>query len=108
MNQLGLPTAEQVQAVYQQGEEAMVALVNQIIAVIRQLEARVQTLADHLAKNSGNSSQLPSSDRLSKPRPQLAEVKKQPHKWVTLRALRVLKIGSQVLGWIGLIAACAF
>ena len=46
MNQLDLPTAEQVQAVYQQGEEAMVALVNQLIAVIRQLEARVQTLED--------------------------------------------------------------
>ena len=56
MNQLDLPTAEQVQAVYQQGEEAMVVLVNQLAAVIQQLEARVQTLEDQLAKNSGNSS----------------------------------------------------
>jgi hypothetical protein len=41
-----------VPAVYQQGEEAMVALVNQLVAVIQQLEARVQTLEDQLAKNT--------------------------------------------------------
>jgi len=69
MNQLDLPTPEQVHAVYQQGEEAMVALVNQLVVVIRQLEARVQALEDQLAKNSGNSSRPPSSDGLGKPRP---------------------------------------
>ena len=49
MNPLNLPTPEQVHAVYQQGEEAMVALALQLVAVIQQLEARVQTLEDQLA-----------------------------------------------------------
>jgi transposase len=69
MNKLDLPTPEQVRAVYQQGEEAVVALVNQLVQVIRQLEARVQALEDQLAKNSGNSSKPPASDGLTKPRP---------------------------------------
>lgn len=64
-----LPTPEQVQAVYEQGQEATIALVNQLIAVIQHLEARVQTLEDQLTKHSGNSSKPPSSDGLSKPRP---------------------------------------
>jgi transposase len=58
-----------VHAVYQQGEDAMIDLVNQLVAVIRQWEARVQTLEDQLAKNSGNRSKPPSSDGLSQPRP---------------------------------------
>jgi len=69
MTPIDLPTPEQVHAVYQQGEEAMAVLVNQLAAVIQQVEARVQTLEDQLAKNSGNSSKPPSSDGLSKPRP---------------------------------------
>jgi transposase len=69
MNKLDLPTPEQVRAVYQQGEEAVVALVNQLVQVITAFEARVQALEDQLAKNSGNSSKPPSSDGLSKPRP---------------------------------------
>jgi len=64
-----LPTLEQVRAVYRQGEEAVVALVNQLVQVIMTLEARVQALEDQLAKNSGNSSKPPSSDGLSKLRP---------------------------------------
>src|SRR3989304_1005034 len=69
MNKLDLPTPDQVRAVYQQGEEAVVAFVNQLVQVIMALEARVQALEDQLAKNSGNSSKPPSSDGLSKPRP---------------------------------------
>lgn len=69
MNQLNLPTPEQVHAVYQQGEETVVVMVLQLVSVIQQLEGRVQTLEDQLAKNSGNSSKPPSSDGLSKPRP---------------------------------------
>ncbi len=69
MNKLDLPTPEQVRAVYQQGEDAVVALVNQLVQMIRALEARIQALEDHLARNSGNSSKPPSSDGLSKPRP---------------------------------------
>ena len=68
MNKIDLPTPEQVRAVYQQGEEAMLALVAQLVQVITQLEARVQALEDQLAKNSGNSGKPPSSDGLAKPR----------------------------------------
>jgi transposase len=69
MNQLDLPTPDQVRAIYQQGEEAVVALVNQLVQMITAVEARVQALEDQLAKNSGNSSKPPSSDGLAKPRP---------------------------------------
>jgi len=69
MNKFDLPTPEQVQAVYHQGEEAVVALVTQLVAMITALEARVQGLQDQLSKNSSNSSKPPSSDGLSKPQP---------------------------------------
>lgn len=64
-----LPPPEQVRAIYQQGEEAMVALVGHLVQLITQLETRVQQLEDQLSKNSGNSSKPPSSDGLAKPRP---------------------------------------
>ena len=64
-----LPTHEQVQAAYQQGEEAVMALVDGLVTVIRLLEARLQALEDQVAKNSGNSSKPPSSDGLQKPHP---------------------------------------
>ena len=64
-----LPAHEEVRAAYYQGEEAVIALVDGLAAVIRALEARVQALEDQLAKNSGNSRKPPSSDGLTKPRP---------------------------------------
>lgn len=69
MTPTSFPTSEQVRAVYQQGEDAVIALFDELGAVIRVLEARVQSLEDQLAKNSSNSSKPPSSDGLQKPRP---------------------------------------
>ena len=63
-----LPTPEDIHTAYEQGEDAVLALVNGLIAVIRALEARIQALEDQVAKNSGNSSKPPSSDGLNKPR----------------------------------------
>jgi transposase len=62
-----LPTPEEIRAVYRQREEAVVAAFEQLVAVIRALEARVQGLEVQLSKNSGNSSRPPSSDGLKKP-----------------------------------------
>jgi transposase len=64
-----LPTDEQVRAAYQHGEETILTLVHGLVAAIRALEARVQTLEDQLAKNSQNSSKPPSSDGFKKPQP---------------------------------------
>lgn len=65
-------TPEQIREVYRQGEDAVVALVTalvtEMLAVIRRLEARVQVLEDQLAKNSSNSSKPPSSDGFQKPK----------------------------------------
>jgi len=64
-----LPDHDDVRAAYQQGEDAVIALVDALVALIRQLEERVQALEDQLAQNSRNSNKPPSSDGLQKPRP---------------------------------------
>ena len=64
----GLPTPEDVHAAYVQGEEAVLALVGALTAIILDLQARVNAIEDQLGKNSRNSSQPPSSDGLRKPR----------------------------------------
>jgi transposase len=68
MTPQGLPTRDDVHAAYVQGEEAVLALVGILPARILNLQARVNALADHLGKNSRNSSKPPSSDGLQKPR----------------------------------------
>lgn len=66
MTDLQLPTRGEIRAAYAQGEEAVVALFDQMMAVIVTLASRVQTLEDQQAKNSGNSGKPPSSDGLKK------------------------------------------
>jgi len=82
METLWTPSLEDIHQAYTQGEEAVVALVMQMVAqhaellavvqqqqeTIRRLEDRVHTLEDQLAKNSSNSGKPPSSDGLKKPR----------------------------------------
>ena len=68
MTPRGLPTPEDVHAAYLQGEEAVLALVGALTAIILNLQARVNALEDQLGKNSRNSSKPPSSDGLQKPR----------------------------------------
>jgi transposase len=88
-----LPTEEEVRAAARQGEDAVVALVVDLVSnwidvlqqqqeqlhqqfetvqaqqeTIQRLEERVQALEDQLAKNSRNSGKPPSSDGLKKPR----------------------------------------
>jgi transposase len=73
-------TRAEIQAVYDAGPEAVIALVESLLATIAQqqaaidaLTARVQQLEDRLAQNSRNSNKPPSSDGLAKkpqsPRP---------------------------------------
>ncbi len=47
------PTPEEIRAIYRQGEDAVVASFEQMLALVRTLEARIQALEDQLAKNSG-------------------------------------------------------
>lgn len=68
MTPRGLPTPDDVHAAYVQGEEAVLALVGKLTALIVNLQARVNASEDQLGKNSRNSSKPPSSDGLQKPR----------------------------------------
>src|SRR5215468_10122337 len=69
MTPQGIPTPDDVRAAYVQGEEAVLALVGTMTALILNLQARVNALEDQLGNNSRNSSKPPSSDGLQKPRP---------------------------------------
>jgi transposase len=70
MEKLRPITPEEIHAVYEQGEQAVVKLVAdwtvEQITVVRLLEARIQALEDRIAKNSSNSGKPPSSDGLTK------------------------------------------
>src|SRR5438874_10435919 len=59
-------THEEIRAVYDQGPEAVIALIELLCAQLVALTARVKELEDRLATNSRNSSKPPSSDSLTK------------------------------------------
>jgi transposase len=66
MTKIQLPNSDEIRKLYQAGEESVVVAFEQLVAVIHQLENRVQSLEDQLAKNSNNSSKPPSSDGYGK------------------------------------------
>ncbi len=53
---------DEIRAVYAQGEDAVIALVEGLLERIAVLEARVEALENQISKNSRNSSKAPSSD----------------------------------------------
>ena len=66
MTSIHIPSQEEVRAAYQQGEEAVMGLFDQMTHNISLLLDRVQALEDQLAKNSRNSNKPPSSDGINK------------------------------------------
>lgn len=58
----GLPNDEEIGEIYDQGKEAVIVLIHELVERLRRLEDRV-------AKNSQNSGKPPSSDGLNKPSP---------------------------------------
>jgi transposase len=64
MSRTSIPSREEIQAIYAQGEEAVYDFV---VSIIEQFEARIQVLEDRLNKDSHNSSKPPSSDGLKRP-----------------------------------------
>jgi transposase len=69
MTSIRIPSHEEIHIAYQQGEEAVINLFDQMAQNILLLNQRMQVLEDRLSKNSQNSSKPPSSDGLNKPAP---------------------------------------
>ena len=65
---VNLPIIEEIRVLYHQSGEAVVAAFEQLVMLIRKLEARVQALEDQRAKNSRDTHKSPSSDGLKKPK----------------------------------------
>jgi transposase len=61
-----MPPPDEIRAIYQQGEEAVLAVFEKLATTIRTLEAKIQALEDQLAKDSHNSSKPPSGDGLKR------------------------------------------
>lgn len=57
---------DEIRAVYGQGEEAVMTLVESLVTRINALEERVEALENQLSKHSGNSSKPPSGDGFKK------------------------------------------
>lgn len=70
MEPIRIVSDEEARAIYQQGEEAVVALIHSMNENFILLAKRIQVLEDQLAKNSSNSGKPPSSDNpYDKPAP---------------------------------------
>jgi transposase len=61
-----LPSREEMRALYQQGEEAVLAVYDLLVDTIRKLEAKIQVLEGQIQKDSHNSGKPPSSDGMKK------------------------------------------
>jgi len=81
MQTLRLPSEKDIREAYQQGEDAVLALVQTTFTALAE---RIQKLEDQLAKNSRNSGKPPSSDGYDQPAPR------------SLRKRRRRKSGGQV------------
>lgn len=66
MKTLQIPSEEEIRNAACQGEDAVVALVNDLVQIIGDLADHVRALEDQMAKDSHNSSKPPSSDGLKK------------------------------------------
>jgi transposase len=60
---------DEIRAIYRQGEDAVVALIQNMNQTIILLAERVKILEDRLSKNNKNSGKPPSTDGYSKPAP---------------------------------------
>lgn len=76
MSEFQMPTREEIKAIYREGEEAVVLLVEILVTMnqalqerVRVLEDKAQRLEDQLSKDSHNSGKPPTSDGLKKPLP---------------------------------------
>ena len=80
MEALRLPSREDIHTAYIQGEDAVVALMAELVeswvgilqqqqSTIQALQERIEALENQLAKDSGNSGKPPSSDGYKKPAP---------------------------------------
>jgi len=66
MGTVRVPSDEEIGAAYDQGREAVMALIHN---TLEQLANRIQALEDQIAKNSRNSGKPPSSDGYNRPAP---------------------------------------
>ena len=69
MEPIKILSEAEIRAIYHQGEEAVVNLIQSMNQTLLLLSVRMQALEDRSAKNSRNSGKPPSSDGLSKPAP---------------------------------------
>jgi transposase len=69
MEPIKILSEAEIRAIYRQGEDTVVNLIQSLNQNLLLLSERVQALEDRLAKNSRNSGKPPSSDGLNKPSP---------------------------------------